>query len=195
MSNRSNLNKNVTVFLFNTSWGWCGAWVSPEGVREFQLPVRDRQRARELMEERIRKISRSAGSKIPLALAEFDQTVASKEIAALTGSKIAGGLVAQVRDYFEGRRRSFDLPARLGWAHGVSAQDVGRIVRRSSRRKNLLRRTGGANGFAARRAGRGACDGHEPDPADRAVPPAWSAPTAGCAASRPMAEFPSSNDC
>lgn len=99
------------AFLFDTAWGWCAAWASQSGVSRFQLPVHELRRARELMRE-----SHDA----PAEIAEFGRDATPEEIAAATGCRTAGKVVEQVRGYFDGKRRSFDLP--IDWSRGTEFQ-------------------------------------------------------------------------
>jgi len=87
------------VILFETTWGWCAARVGSGGVEVFQLPIASPRRAAVLFRERL------AG----------DATVGHRRMgrypweSSFPVDPSAAALVRQVREYFAGKRRRFDL--------------------------------------------------------------------------------------
>lgn len=92
----------VSGLVFDTAWGWCGAQISDVGIVGFWLPEKEAGRAITLL---------GAGSRKAVGVLGGDGEVRSWESSARR--ELARELVAQVREYFEGRRRRFDLA--LDW--------------------------------------------------------------------------------
>lgn len=88
--------------VFETAWGWCGALISDAGIGGFWLPEKKVGRAIALLGTGSRKTAKVLGR---------DEEAPRWEKSARRD--LARELAEQVRGYFEGRRRRFDLA--LDW--------------------------------------------------------------------------------
>ncbi len=143
---------DIRFFMFETAWGWCGAQVGPLGVIALKLPLADFDKA--LRSGKNHFLTGVNAADI-FSTPKFHSRWGGDAIAAKLGNEWAGKLASQVREYFRGRRREFDL--KLDWT-GVSSfrkkvwKELLKVpFGRTSTYGDLARRTGRPN--AARPVG------------------------------------------
>ena len=95
---RHKSSPDFSELVFETAWGWCGARLSDAGILSFCLPERKVSRAVELLESHVSR-----------AVAVLDRDGELQSWDSAERRNLATNLAAQVREYFEGRRRGFDL--------------------------------------------------------------------------------------
>lgn len=115
--------KELTIYpsVFETAWGWCSAWISQDGIVAFQLPVKDMDRAKELLRKdklppSVRHKKDMVPESVPAAAIGEDAVQLPDERA----GELAASLIRQVREYFDGRLIRFDLP--LDWTSRTEFQ-------------------------------------------------------------------------
>jgi methylated-DNA-[protein]-cysteine S-methyltransferase len=104
------------ILLFDTAWGWCGASVSDRGVSALELPEPTLRKARDCPGRRLF----GKGTTGQLGVRKFSLGIEPREVSRRMRLPLAGGLVRQVRRYFEGRLSMFDLE--LDWSGATEFQ-------------------------------------------------------------------------
>jgi methylated-DNA-[protein]-cysteine S-methyltransferase len=123
VTNMHTTDSQISPIMFETAWGWCGAWLGERGIVAFQLPVRQRARAEQLLRERSllpARLRKHAGCPNPVPA--FDQQAYPDKASSLPPAvkSHAVQLMRQVRRYFEGHTLAFDLA--LDWSQRTPFQ-------------------------------------------------------------------------